>query len=102
MPERSAIPGIKRLPKPAGFFTWYWVAAQLSSKTGGFHPRTARLWHGKGEPAPAELEAIKTQANQLSMDLEEWASGRIDKRRSRRAFTPSPCIAQKSRSPCPR
>lgn len=76
MPERSAIPGLKRLPKPGGRFTWYWVASQISTRAGDFRPKTARLWHGVGAPNEQELEQIRQQAHRLSVDLREWLLGR--------------------------
>lgn len=76
MPVRSAIPGLKRLPKPNGYVTWYWAAAQLSSATDGFLPRTARLWHGRGKPSPEEFATIRNRAAQLSLDLHTWMRGR--------------------------
>lgn len=72
MPKVSAIPGLKRLPKPDGYFTWYWAASQITRGMEDFRPRTARLWHGKGEPSPAELVAIGDAARRLSQDLEDW------------------------------
>ena len=51
MAAPSAIPGLKKLPKPDGFFTWYWAASQISRKADAFRPKTVRLWHGKGQPS---------------------------------------------------
>ncbi len=83
MAVRSDIPGLKRLPKPGGFQTWYWAASQISRK-GDFEPRTVRLWHGQGDPSPAELEQIHAQALKLTLDLKEYYSGSRRRYRSKR------------------
>jgi hypothetical protein len=70
MPARNDIPGLKRLPKPNGYSTWYWAASQIS-RVADFRPRTVRLWHGCGEPSSIELDQIRAQAIQLSLDLQE-------------------------------
>jgi len=76
MPAPSAIPGLKRLPKPGGFFTWYWSASQISRTATDFKPRTVRLWHGEGEPSEEDLAGIAAQAEKYTLDLGEWLSGR--------------------------
>ena len=79
------IPGLKRLPKPNGFVSWYWAASQITRNVGQFRPKTVRLWHGQGEPPPTELSRIASQAQQLTIDLKE-APGRyrLGARRSKR------------------
>ncbi|MCK1402070.1 GIY-YIG nuclease family protein [Bradyrhizobium sp. 4] len=72
MAKASDIPGLKRLPKPGGFSTWYWSASQLTREAKDFTPRTARLWHGLGEPAAEQLTVIKARALRLTQDLQEW------------------------------
>lgn len=72
MPKVGDIPGLKKLPKPNGFFTWYWSVSQLTRGMDDFEPRTARLWHGRGEPTPEELVKIKLVAARLTNDLEDW------------------------------
>ncbi len=80
------IPGIQRLPKAAGHFTWYWSASQLSRHSDGFLPRSVRLWHGPGEPSADELARIEARARQLTMDLEDWIVQPERKVRSKRGL----------------
>lgn len=68
----NRIRGLQKLPKPGGYCTWYWSASQLSRHSAGFQPRSVRLWHGAGEPSPAELEQIEARAERLTFDLQEW------------------------------
>ena len=72
MPAVNAIPGLKRLPKPGGCFTWYWSASQIARDSGNFRPRTFRLWHGVGEPSANELVEIQQRCDALTFDLREW------------------------------
>lgn len=72
MAAANRIRGLQKLPKPGGFFSWYWSASQISRLSDGFMPRTVRLWHGRGEPAPVELVEIERKANELCADLQEW------------------------------
>ena len=95
MPKVGQIPGIKKLPKPNGYFTWYWAASQRMREADGFRPRTARLWHGLGEPSPDEFERIKESAARLSQDLQDW---RIRSRRQKLG-RPSKGPAPSKRSP---
>lgn len=74
MPQASAIPGLKRLPKSGGCFTW--AASQISRTAKDFRPRTVRLWHGPGAPSGQALEGIARHADNLSLDLAEWLKGR--------------------------
>lgn len=84
MPAPNAIPGLKRLPKKGGISTWYWSARQIARDAGDFRPRTMRLWHGAGEPAPLDLAEIRRAAYNLTLDLKDWRAGR-----TRRARQPS-------------
>ncbi|MGY3393474.1 hypothetical protein ACVWW6_006065 [Bradyrhizobium sp. USDA 3311] len=84
MTARKRIPGVQRLPKPNGFFTWYWSASQISRLSTGFQPRSVRLWHGIGEPAQVELEQVEARARQLTLDLEDWLAQPDRKVRSAR------------------
>jgi hypothetical protein len=72
MPTRSDIPGLKRLPKSDGFFTWYWASSQITRRAMGFAPTVVRLWHGRGEPSPQERLAIRDRALRLTVDLKDW------------------------------
>jgi hypothetical protein len=72
MPKVGEIPGLKKLPKPGGCFTWYWAASQITREAAGFLPRTARLWHGQGEPTAEELTKVKASVQRLSQELEDW------------------------------
>lgn len=72
MTARKRVPGLQKLPKPNGYFTWYWSASQISRLSAGFEPRSVRLWHGFGEPAPADLTTIEARAEQLTFDLRDW------------------------------
>ncbi len=84
MPAPNRIRGIQKLPKTDGWFTWYWSASQISRHSGGFLPRSVRLWHGLGEPTAAELLQIEARARQLTLDLEDWIVQPDRKVRSKR------------------
>lgn len=86
MPARGRVRGLQKLPKPGGYHTWYWSASQLSRSSEGFYPRSVRLWHGVGEPAPTELAEIEARAHQLSLDLQDWLVKPARKVRSKRGF----------------
>lgn len=72
MARSSDIPGLKRLPKPNGYSTWYWTASQISRVAGEFRPKNVRLWHGLGEPTEAEFAEIRARASRLTVDLRDW------------------------------
>lgn len=84
MPAAKLVPGLKRLPKPDGFSTWYWAASQISRKNDGFYPRTVRLWHGQGQPSAAELDAIALKAERTTLELEEWLTDPKSRARGRK------------------
>jgi hypothetical protein len=66
--------------------TWYWAASQVSRLSADFHPRTVRLWQGRGAPTAAELLAIQTKARELSGDLQEWIRDPTRKIRGKRGL----------------
>jgi hypothetical protein len=83
MPVRSAIPGIKKLPRANGRSSWFWVASQVSRYTKGFKPRTRLLWTGSGEPAPEQLTVMAQECALLTGNLRAWqASGKMPKPRA--------------------
>ena len=81
---RNRVSGLQKLPKPNGFFTWYWTASQISRLSEGFYPRSVRLWHGAGEPSAVELATIEGRAQQLTLDLQDWLAQPGRKARSAR------------------
>jgi hypothetical protein len=85
MPARNDAHGLKRLPKPGGFFTWYWAASQISRLTANFRPRTVRLWHGQGEPDAEAMQRIERECATLNDDLRRWMQQNPDGRQSTHA-----------------
>ncbi len=83
MPARSALPGLKRVPR-GGRLVWWWVASALTRYSAGFTPRTVRLWDGPAEPGAIEHELIRQECEQLAGALREWQStGKLQKARAR-------------------
>jgi hypothetical protein len=75
MPTRGSTPGIKKIPRQGGRWSWFWVASQIARHSRGFKPRTRLLWSGPGQPTAAELAVIGQECELLTGNLRAWQAG---------------------------